>query len=55
MAKSSEPPKPLGELIDQIEQIREELLSIQRTLEKMEPRTPDALRNEAVEKLGVLD
>jgi hypothetical protein len=30
-------PKKIGELIDRIEQIREELLGIQHALEKMEP------------------
>ena len=29
--------KKVGELIDRIEQIREELLAIQRSMEKMEP------------------
>ena len=32
----SEPPKSLGKLIDRIELIRDELLSIQRSLEKVE-------------------
>jgi len=38
MAHSTEPPKNIGELLDQIERIREELLTIQRTLEEMEPK-----------------
>jgi len=33
-------PKDISELIDQIEAIREELLTIQHSLEKMEPRPP---------------
>ena len=37
MAHSTDPPKNLGELLDRIEQIREELLTIQRSLEEMEP------------------
>ena len=37
MAKAILPPKSIGELIDRIERIQEELLSIQRSLEKMEP------------------
>jgi hypothetical protein len=37
MAKDTVPPKSIGELIDQIERIREELLSVQRSLEKIEP------------------
>jgi len=37
MAKATLPPKSIGELIDRIERIQEELLSIQRSLEKMEP------------------
>ena len=37
MAKAPLPPKSIGELIDRIERIQEELLSIQRSLEKMEP------------------
>jgi hypothetical protein len=36
MSKATVPPKSIGELIDQIEQIREELLSVQRSLEKLE-------------------
>ena len=36
MAKTTDPPKSIGELTDQIERIREELLSVQRSLEKLE-------------------
>ena len=37
MARAANPPKTLSGLIDQVEKIREELLVIQRNLEKMEP------------------
>jgi hypothetical protein len=37
MAKATVPPKSIGELVDHIERIREELLSVQRSLEKLEP------------------
>jgi len=37
MAHAKEPPKTIAEAIDEIERIREELLSVQRLLEKMEP------------------
>ena len=37
---NSIPPKGISELIDQIEAIREELLTIQHSLEKMEPNKP---------------
>ena len=36
MARLANPPKTLERLVDQIERIREELLAIQRKLEKME-------------------
>jgi len=44
MARPTESLKNIGQLIDQIERIREELLTIQRTLEEMESKkdTPDA-------------
>jgi len=37
VSASDKPPKNIGQLIDQIEEIREALLSIQRDMEKMEP------------------
>jgi hypothetical protein len=37
---NSDPPKDIGELIDQVEAIREELLGIQHSLEKMESKKP---------------
>jgi len=40
MAQSDGPPRDIGELIDQIDHIMEELFSIQRSMEKME--TPKA-------------
>jgi hypothetical protein len=36
MADSAKPPKPIGELIDDIERIREDLFHLQRELEKIE-------------------
>ena len=38
MPHSTDPPKNIGELLDRIERIREELHTIQRTLEQMEPK-----------------
>jgi hypothetical protein len=37
MSHINEPPKTFAEAIDEIERIREELLSVQRALEKLEP------------------
>jgi hypothetical protein len=37
MAHSNNPPKTLSEVIDELERIQGELLSLQRSLEKMEP------------------
>ncbi len=36
MTHVNEPPKPIGEIIDHIERIREELFSLQGSLEKIE-------------------
>jgi len=36
MAHVNEPPKPISEIIDHIEQIREELFVLQGSLEKIE-------------------
>jgi hypothetical protein len=36
MAKANDPPLALGEIIDRIEEMREELLILQRSLEKIE-------------------
>jgi len=46
MAYTTDPPKSLGDLIDQVERIREELLSVQRSLEKLEPVTADGQKKE---------
>jgi hypothetical protein len=40
MAKSNDSPLALGEIIDRIEQVREELLTLQRSLEKVELAEP---------------
>jgi len=41
MARKHEPPpKTLSKVIDEIEEIRERLLSLQRELEKIEPVDP---------------
>jgi hypothetical protein len=36
MARANDPPKSIGELIDKIDNIREELLAVQQSMEKME-------------------
>jgi len=42
MARAKDPPLAFGEIIDRIEQMREELLILQRSLEKIEdPPTND--------------
>jgi hypothetical protein len=42
MSKANDPPLALGEIIDRIEGMREELLILQRSLEKMELVEPAA-------------
>lgn len=42
MAKVNLPPKTIGEIMDDIERIREELLVVQNALEKMEGVRPAA-------------
>jgi hypothetical protein len=42
MAKINDPPLAFGEIIDRIEQMREELLILQRSLEKIELPEPAA-------------
>jgi hypothetical protein len=37
-----EPPKKISELIDMLDRIREELLTIQRSMETLEKREPSA-------------
>lgn len=41
MSSANDPPKTLGEIIDDIERIREELLVLQKSMEKMESVFPD--------------
>ena len=41
MASANDPPKTIGEIIDHIERIRDELLVLQRSMEKMESVNPD--------------
>ena len=36
MPRTDNPPKTIGDLIDQLDMIREDLLGLQRSLEKME-------------------
>jgi hypothetical protein len=42
MAKINDPPLAFGEIIDRMEQMREELLILQRSLEKIELPEPAA-------------
>lgn len=42
MADSENPPEKLSDMIDYIEKVREELLTIQRPLEKLESAETDA-------------
>ena len=44
MPHTGSPPKTIGELIDQLDMIREDLLGLQRSLEEMEsqPKVTDA-------------
>jgi hypothetical protein len=37
-----EPPEKISELIDMLDRVREELLTIQRSMEKLEKREPSA-------------
>jgi hypothetical protein len=37
MTHTEKKPEKIGELIDRVERVREELLAIQRSMEKMEP------------------
>ena len=47
MAKVNDPPLALAEIIDRIEQMREELFMLQRSLEKVELAEPAASEDEA--------
>ena len=42
MAKTNDPPLRFGEIIDRLERMREELLTLQRSLEKIELVEPAA-------------
>ena len=42
MAKAKDSPLAFGQIIDRIEQMREEMLMLQRSLEKMELAEPSA-------------
>jgi len=45
MAKANDPPLAVAEIIDHLERMREEMLMLQRSLEKMEERaTSDGAR-----------
>ena len=41
LASNNDSPKTIGQIIDHIEQIREELLALQRSMEKMESANPN--------------
>ena len=47
MKPATEPTKPIGELIDRIERIREELFTIQNAMEQMEPPESIASHDDA--------
>jgi hypothetical protein len=49
MTRSDSPSKTIGELIDEIERIREDLLRLQRELEKMEKFQDDVSVDERKE------
>jgi hypothetical protein len=46
MAKASDSVQNIGELIDEIERIREELLAIQRSMEKLESAKANPAKND---------
>jgi hypothetical protein len=50
MARSQQPPKTIGELIDKVERIREELFVLQQELEKLETIENLVDPNERTEK-----
>jgi hypothetical protein len=52
MAKANDPPFAFGEVIDRIEQMREELLVLQRSLEKVELAEPAASEGRAKKRDG---
>jgi hypothetical protein len=50
MPHSEIPPAKLSDIIDYIEKVREELLSIQRSLEKLEPAKSAAPERRRISK-----
>jgi len=42
MAKANDPPLTLGNIIDHIERMREEMLGLQRSLDKLELQKPES-------------
>ena len=50
MDDSEDPPKSLSEIIDYIEKMREELLTIQRSLEMLEPAESVASEQRGISK-----
>jgi hypothetical protein len=50
MADPKKPPKRLADIIDYIEKVREELLTIQRSLEKLESAESTASEQRRVSK-----
>ena len=53
MAKANDAPLAFGEIIDRIEQMREEMLMLQRSLEKMELAEPAVSKDGAAK--GIKD
>jgi len=50
MADSESPPQSLSDIIDYIEKVREELLTIQRSLEKLESAQSPVSRQRDISK-----
>lgn len=53
MGKAQKPQRNFSELIDDLERIREELLTIQRSMERLEPQ-PTAIPDEEPTRRGSL-
>jgi hypothetical protein len=49
MERATDPPEQIGDLIDRIERIREELFAIQHSMEQMEPPESIASHDDAKE------
>jgi hypothetical protein len=47
MERATDPPEQIGDLIDRIERIREELFAIQNSMEQMEPPESIASHDDA--------